>query len=261
MNRGFADYIIPVNFEEEEEFEEFLSSQGVDLEFSFGLFTQDELVGFVLNASLIYQGNLSLVDVATAIIPEQRGKGGFTRLYTRSVELMRARGITHYYLEVLEDNDQALSIYLSKGFHITRSFLVVRWIKTCDISPPQHPSVQHGTLLEWYALEQSRPRVQPVPCYEHSDALLLLSPDAYQVSYLGDASHLAAACIYGLEGRIVQLCYDDIASMRVVLESVLAEYEIVVAKNIDTSYSELVDLLDELGFGELTRQYEMLAIL
>ncbi|MCA9071315.1 MAG: GNAT family N-acetyltransferase, partial [Planctomycetaceae bacterium] len=55
------------------------------------------------------------------VIPEHRGLGLGRALVLRSLEGFRSTGLKRVYLEVTADNKQAVTLYQSIGFKLTRT--------------------------------------------------------------------------------------------------------------------------------------------
>ncbi len=126
FNLAFADYAMEINFDEKYLTYLFKIS-AVDYEFSYGAFYEDELVGFIINAHSMYNCNNSVFDIATAILPQHRGKGVFSELFKQVEKQLLSRGITHYYLQVLQQNNDAITKYNKKGFEFERDFIVLKY--------------------------------------------------------------------------------------------------------------------------------------
>ena len=70
--------------------------------------------------------------------------------------------------------------------------------------------------------------------------------------------NITAYCIYDDKcGRLIMLGYHDIADLKEVLKYIADKYGTVIAKNIDTSYGSLIDMMLSIGFKQIAFQYEM----
>lgn len=58
-------------------------------------------------------------------------------------------------------------------------------------------------------------------------------------------------------GNVVELGYYNIFDLEEVLKYVVCNYEAVIAKNIDTSYCSVVEMLSSVGFEQIASQFEM----
>jgi len=253
FNLAFSDYALSTEMTEER-MHAYLAMGGFDASLSFGAFCGDEMVGFIFNSSNIYGGEFSVYDMGTAIIPEHRGKGVFSNLFTCAEQELKNRGVKRYYLEVLQQNNSAIAIYRKCGFTVCRSFLVLS--ASGEVFQP-HPDVR---ILPYTQFNQSAVAhcCGPEPSYEHSTNVIQKNPHFYNVAIIEDHGEITAFCVFSQKGgHPLQLGYMHREALSAVLKSILSQYPKVMAKNIDSENMEVVELLQSLGFCELARQYEM----
>lgn len=115
FNQSFADYELPLQFTTET-MEQKIRFEDIDLKYSVGAFENDKLVGFIffgLDGTTAWNGG-------TGVIPAYRGQKFTQRMLEYSFPILKAKGINHVLLEVLENNIGARSIYERAGFSITR---------------------------------------------------------------------------------------------------------------------------------------------
>ena len=124
FNLAFSDYAQPINFTVES-LKYYLNASTVDLALSYGSFDKDELVGFILNSTGIYKNNKVVFDAGTGVVPNYRGQKVFSGLFEYACGELLKHEINHYYLEVLQSNDHAISIYRKNGFEVERGFSVL----------------------------------------------------------------------------------------------------------------------------------------
>lgn len=64
--------------------------------------------------------------------------------------------------------------------------------------------------------------------------------------------------VYAKEnGSILQLGYQELPSLKLIVQSLLSTFSSIGVKNLDTSYPQVMELFDSLHFQEVTRQFEM----
>lgn len=119
FENAFADY--PVKFGKEE-VRSMLTRRGYNPELSFAAFDNGEIVSFILNGTGTFCNIPSAYDTGIGTIQEYRGKGIATEIFNYSLAPLRQAGIRQYVLEVLQDNEAAVSLYTKTGFGITREF-------------------------------------------------------------------------------------------------------------------------------------------
>ncbi|MFA7100326.1 MAG: GNAT family N-acetyltransferase [Bacilli bacterium] len=121
FNVAFSDYFLKTEMNEQR-FKSYCLSNHVALELSIGAFLNGKMVGFILNATDTYQNKRVIYDAGTGVIKEARGEHLLDTMFDAVIGLCKEQGITHYYLEVLQNNDKALYLYKNRGFQICRNY-------------------------------------------------------------------------------------------------------------------------------------------
>lgn len=257
LNLAFSDYAIPIHLSEEDLSRLFLAS-GIDRRLSFGAFFEGRLVGCMLNSCGVYQGYRAAFDVATGVIPDHRGKQIFAGIFALARQTMKENRIKRYYLEVLQQNTSAISLYKRHGFSVTREFVVLSGRTSPGGQLPER--VQH-TALSAFKIPKADGIHRNEPSYEHADSLLQLCPNLYEAAYIKEP-HSSAWCVFEKEnGQIMQLGWDCIQGLREIVQWLLVRYPSVIVKNIDSKERQLLDLLASLSFQTVAKQYEMVCCL
>lgn len=254
LNLAFSDYYLPIQLSENEVQTRFKMS-GVNKELSYGAFLGNQMVGFIFNSCNIYNNHKAVFDVATGVIPEHRGNQVFTNLFKYAEKNLQKYEIEKYYLEVLQQNDKAISLYKNQGFTVTREFSILK------ASSYTKGTVNEGVeYIEFnnFDLNQISHCNCVNPSYEHSINILKINPNFYSVSYKQKNDKITAFCIFSKQdGRIIQLGYTDLFQLKIIVEHLLSKFENISVKNIDVIYSEVLSMFHSLGFNEVTKQFEM----
>ena len=247
FNSAFSDYEQAIHFTPES-LKYYLTASAVDLSLSFGAFCGEQLVAIILNASGIYHGQNVVFDAGTGVIPEHRGKKVFSALFDYTCQQLQLCKISKYYLEVLQGNHHAVSIYKKKGFSVQREFSVLAAtgaMQSCDERVTSIPYADFDIFATQFSVE---------PSFEHTLHTINQNPQLYEVLYLPGQAY----CIYAKRhGAIVQLHYNDLSALKEVLSALTNRFPSAMAKNIDFSYGNVLQMLGEIGFVEVTKQYEM----
>lgn len=254
INLAFSDYPIPIHLTKDT-LKAFFQASDVDQSLSFCAYSEGVMVGFILNSSNLYQGQKVVFDAGTGVIPNFRGKGVFSSLYTFAEQELRKRGIKKYYLEVLQQNDTAKAIYEKQGFSIVRAFSVMK------LSTAQEKSTA-GRIscvpLAEFDFSAAHNLTLVNPSFEHSYHVIQKNAAQYSVIYTKDKSGITAFCVYSVsDGRVIELAYCSLADLKQTLLHLAGEYKTVIAKNIDTSYGDVMKLMLSIGFCPIASQYEM----
>ena len=257
LNAAFSDYAVPVHLSETDLSGLFLAG-GIDRNLSFGAFFEGQLVGFILNSRGIYQGYRAAFDVATGVIPEHRGKQIFAGLFALARQAMERYQIQRYYLEVLQQNISAISLYQRHGFSITREFVVFSGSASSESQLPEE--IQY-TAFSAFDFSAAGGIHRNEPSYEHTDSLLHLCPDLYDVAYI-KKRNISAWCVFEKRtGQILQFGWNRIQDLRKIVQWLLACYPSVTVKNIDSTERQILDMLESLSFRIVAKQYEMVCYL
>lgn len=253
LNLAFSDYYIPIQFTESQ-IPHFFKASGVDEKLSFGAFSDSQMIGFIFNSCSIYNGQKAAFDVGTGVIPEERGKKVFTNLFKFTEQELKKYQIEKYYLEVLQQNDRAVSLYKKQGFSIVREFVV---LNACNSAKETvHDKVKYLSFNE-FDFNKIKHCKFVKPSYEHSDNILKLNPDFYNIAYVEDGM-ISAFCVFAKEnGQILQLGYRNIQDLRLIVQCLLLTFNNIAAKNIDMKESQVLEMLYSIGFKQVTKQFEM----
>ena len=247
FNLAFSDYEQPIRFTAES-LRYYLTASSVDLSLSCGAYCGEELVAFILNSSGIYQKESVVFDAGTGVVPEHRGKRVFSDLFEYTVQQLQQRKITKYYLEVLQSNDRAVSIYRKKGFSARRSYSVLVASGPRDGWDGEIPVMSYQDFAPFATV------FSVDPSFEHTTHTMNQNPQLYEVRYLQDRAY----CIYAKRnGEIIQMHYNELDALKEVMSSVISRYPSAMAKNVDYDYPEVLQMLKEIGFKEILKQYEM----
>ena len=247
FNLSFSDYEQPICFTAES-LRYYLTASGVDLSLSFGAFWGEQLVGMILNASGRYNDEAVVFDAGTGVIPEHRGKKVFSALFDYTCQQLRQKNITKYYLEVLQANRHAISIYEIKGFSALGVYSV---LTASGESSGENASVAAIPYPEFAPFETA---FSVAPSFEHTLYAVNQKPQLYEVLCLDDRAY----CIYAKRnGEIIQMHYNELDALKEVMAALTRRYPSAMAKNVDCIYGDVIQMLQQIGFKEITKQYEM----
>jgi len=120
FTNGFIDYGLPPM--SSDQLNQMLTRRGFNPGLSIGAFVDDELVSFTLNGIGQWRGKPTAYDTGTATIKAYRGQGIARKIFHETESVLKKAGISHYLLEVMQNNDKAVNLYKSLGFEVTREF-------------------------------------------------------------------------------------------------------------------------------------------
>lgn len=251
---AFSDYAIPLQLTEEQLRAHLLAS-GAEKALSYGAFSENKMVGFILNSCGIYNGEQAVFDVGTGVIPAYRGKRVFTELFLFAQQELCKQGVKKYYLEVLQENHRAIQAYTKQGFVPVRELCVLRL--SADGQNATDSAVSSAALQQFdFGKADHCIRVQP--SFEHCTDVLQKNPQLYQVCYKQENEKITAFCVFSKDsGNAVQLGYADMRALQEVMQWLMARFSRIIMKNIDRRYPAVLEMLGSLGAVEVAGQLEM----
>ena len=251
FNSAFSDYEQSIVFTDES-FRYYITASAVDLSLSFGAFCDGQLVAFIFNSCGVYNNQKVVFDAGTGVVPEHRGKKVFSALFEYTCQQLRDRNITRYYLEVLQSNHRAVSIYRKKGFSVEREYSVL------TASGAKENLNDRVVVLPYREFKPYATRFAVKPSFEHTSYTIGQNPQLYEVRSLENRAY----CVYAKKnGALIQLHYSDLDALRDVINALVHRFPAVFAKNIDCSCLDVMQVLKELGFSEILKQYEMVRVI
>ena len=90
----------------------------VDYNLSYGMFDQEQLVGFIINAVDTIENRKIAYNTGTGVIPSYRGKKVIDKIYEFAKTDLKNKSFTHCTLEVITKNIAAIKVYKRIGFTI-----------------------------------------------------------------------------------------------------------------------------------------------
>ena len=119
FTQAFSDYQVSVDMPFKS-FETMLKRNGFMPAVSVGAFADRTLVGFILNGVRDWDNEKTVYDLGTGVIPDFRRTGIMGELLNLVRTICIKNKISVYQLEVIQDNEKALTLYKKQGFRINR---------------------------------------------------------------------------------------------------------------------------------------------
>lgn len=226
----------------------------VDWNGSFGLFDEGELVAFIINGIDQRGKDKIAFNTGTGVIPKYRGQKVVDQLYEYAVPFFEQKKITHYALEVVQENSRAIRVYERIGFSITKEYYCFKG----KIAPSMHlttleqvniATINHSQehLYAWdnatSAIKNSQ--AGTYTCYE------VLNLEQEKIGFFvinAESGYLPQFELYKTDLiKNWDLLFDGIAQISRVLK----------INNIDARRTEQRAVLVRLGLENTINQYEM----
>lgn len=266
---AFSDYVVPMQ-PEFDALKRLYLIEGVDMDYSFGAFDGEKMVGFTVNGIGDWQGSLTAYDAGTGVIPAYRRKGISRRMFEHFLPVLRERQVIQYLLEVIVENKPAFELYKNLGFHIEREFAVFGRKNASFSTEPLYQSKQNLEIRdienpEWNLLQTFWTYH---PSWQNSiDSMKRSSADAtINKKFLGlflDNEMIGYGIVFPKSGNVPQIAvaknHRGHGFGRMLLNALQNQTETPLkVYNVDEKAGGVLAFLRANGFSLLTRQYEML---
>lgn len=225
----------------------------VDFTYSYGMYDDDQLVGFVLH-SIDYRSNSTVAyNAGTGVIPSHRGRKIVQEIYTNALPDLANKGIDKSTLEVITLNEAAIKAYTKIGFKITRKLLCFKGELPTDIAYIAKLEPRDLKTIEWNTLPH-----QEYYAWEHQrDSLLVGDYQFYYVMHGGKAEsffihHITTDAIVQMD--VLHTSSKNWERLTKGICQVCCSVSII---NIDERLHDKIDHLYASGLIHFLDQYEM----
>lgn len=226
FEKAFADY--EIHFEKEE-VRSMLRRRGFNPKLSFAAFENDEIIAFTLNGIGTFNGIPTAYDTGTGTVKQYRGQNIAGKIFTYSLPFLQKAGISQYLLEVLQNNQKAITVYRRMNFEVTREFDCSRQIKelidnqkintSCIIKPINSHSVrqaQHDCDFNpsWQnSIESIERGISELTCIGAFLDEKMVGHCVFD-AHTGDLTQLAVSNAYRRKGIASRLLQESIAGLK-----------------------------------------------
>lgn len=163
FNLAFSDYFVKIHLTPEQ-LSTKLQAENVCLAYSVGAFNNDRLVGFILHGYEERDGKKITYNGGTGVIPAFRGNSITKQMYQFILPILKQDGIDAVYLEVIEQNIQAIKSYLHVGFVEVRKLDCYNGAIKIDHAK-SNSTIRELQQLEW---NEMRSFWDVEPSFQHS---------------------------------------------------------------------------------------------
>ncbi|MEP1035677.1 GNAT family N-acetyltransferase [Ekhidna sp.] len=223
-------------------------------EISAGSYDGNEMTGFILHSSGIYQGIPTAYNGGTGVLPGFRNQKTAEKIYEFLIPKIQQKFLARILLEVVETNKNAISLYEKIGFTFKRRLKCYKMNKTFESF--SEVNVREASIED---VNFSYTDFEPsfIDSSEHlrrgTEKVLISEKDHNPSGYLIFQPHL---------GRISQLAVDRIHRQSGVGEALLGRAQSLAKKpltimNIPEDEFGFDTFLTQCGFQNEVNQYEM----
>ncbi|MBI9109346.1 MAG: GNAT family N-acetyltransferase [Spirochaetales bacterium] len=261
---AFSDYEIKIDMP----FEKFRSityAKDYNPELSLGSFDENELTGFILSGFRVLDGRPAVYDIATGVTAGNQGRGIGSLLIENLLESLKCRDISSFYLEVLENNEQARHLYEKYGFKVHRR-LACYEIKRREIANGAGLNCKFETGSDSAALRKANPFFYHSynPTWQNMVETWGNSKQEHEVVTLKDDGKLVSyGIIQKMNGSVLQFGvhpdYRGDGAAEVLLNRLIEHSEAETIRFINVEEGVwLCGFLEASGFKISVNQFEMI---
>ncbi|MEQ8905073.1 GNAT family N-acetyltransferase [Ekhidna sp.] len=221
---------------------------------SAGCFDGDQMTGFILHASNVYQGIPTAYNGGTGVLPGFRNQKIAEQMYAFLIPKIQSEFLARILLEVIEQNEKAISLYEKIGFTVKRKFKCYKMIQPIT-------STYGGTVTEGNISNVNFNFNDFEPSFLDSSAQLKLGDERVLLARQED--EVTGYIIFQPHlGRISQMAVDRIHRQNGIGEALLAAAQSESKKpltimNIPEDELGFDAFLTRAGFQNQVNQYEM----
>ncbi|GGI11490.1 GNAT family N-acetyltransferase [Gottfriedia solisilvae] len=263
FNDAFSDYIIPFKVSPHYLAERFTGA-GIHYNLSFGVFSQDKQVAFIMHGIEEHNGEKIAFDIGTGVIPPYRGKRLVAQIYNYAIPILKQHNVQKCLLEVIQTNEKAIKVYNNLGFQIKRELSCFKG--SIRIDPPPSTTPKHICIatvspnkFDW-SIAHAFWNFEP--SWEQSVQAILRNPHLYDVITISEQNTIYGyAVIDSKQGRILQ--FGVLKEKRnqgfghSLFQWIGKRHSIISINNVDKYDIESIRFLKKIGLNIHIEQYEM----
>lgn len=261
--QAFSDYQIKIDLPMWK-FEQMLERRGYNPELSMGAFDNENLIGFILNGSRLWNGKPTVYDTGTGVVKEYRQQGITSTIFQNIVVLLKQKCVQQYLLEVIKENTAAYNLYHKQEFKVTRAFECFSSDKS-SCKPKLSHKVDHIDKIGDDTWKKLISFWDFAPSWQNSIDSIKAVPDTFSYAIVKIDNDIAG---YGIidkkTGDIPQLAVDKDYRYKGIASSIIADLlnntsaKKAALLNVDEGCKDMREFLLVNGFEIGVGQYEMM---
>lgn len=265
---AFADYIVPFGLTKEQ-LKNHIAINAVDLSKSIGAFDGEKMIGFTLNAFGMWNGERTVYDAGTGVVPDFRVRGIGEKMFEFMRLLLEEANVRQILLEVINGNERAIRLYRKIGFCEARKLLIFEQKKPMDFAArfAQDFEIRETETADWSLFKSFW---DANPSWQNSAEALERSPSPKKIITAVTRRKICVgyAVFFPKSGFAAQLAVDKNHRRRGIGSLILSEMRRLSEKekplrvnNVDARLINAVEFFKNRGFVETLSQSEMIKIL
>jgi len=228
-------------------------SAKVDFNLSYGMFDDEKLIGFIINAVDERNGTKIAFNTGTGVLPAYRGKRIIKSIYEYAIPDLKLNGITKCSLEVITKNVKAIKSYQSIGFEICKTFECYNGDIDVTISEKVVLNKENHSTFDWDNLPN-----QDLYSWDfHSKIIKEGDYSYYQV--INNNIPESYFVINPKNGYLAQfeVLKENIGSWSRLFKGIKKISKTIKVINVDNRLSKKIEFINSIGLTNTINQYEM----
>lgn len=225
----------------------------VDFNLSYGMFENEKLIGFIINAINQQNGDETAFNTGSGVLPGHRGKRIIKSIYEYAILDLKNNGIKKCALEVITENFKAIKSYQSIGFEICKKFECYKGnINLKSTEKVESKKVNYNTF-DWNNL----PNQELYSWDNHSEIIKNSEYDYYQIVINNE---LEAYFVINQEnGYLAQfeVLIDTKESWKRLFNGIKQISYTIRINNIEEKLKKKIEFIKSIGLENTVNQYEM----
>ncbi len=259
FNKAFSDYFIPIQMTVQL-FLDKIKSENINLNYSVGVFIDDNLLGFILTGITEPGYKRVAYNAGTGVWSAYRGNHLTEKMYKVLIPLLTDVDIHQHQLEVMIQNDAAMKIYTRVGFNKSRKLLCLRG-KIAGSSLKQNVVIEKISFEKDLLIQNSW---QPNPSWQNNNCNIFRGAGMSQCFGAFENNRLVGYIVSLPEKLRIQQCSisKDFDTQNIanalfnLVKKQIGDKEISII-NVDENDIEFITFLNSVGFHVYAEQYEM----
>jgi len=225
----------------------------VDFNYSYGMFIEEKLAGFIIHSIDKRYGVLTAYNSGTGVIPEFRGNGIVKSIYAYALSDLAQNNIEKSTLEVITNNEKAIRAYQRIGFKNHKTYHC--FSGTLKIEPSESFTIKEVSLesINWNIL----PNQQFYSWDNQKESIIASNYSFYQVINHNEPESFFI--IKPESGYVAQfdILSQDKNSWNRLFRAIQSISPTIKINNVDQRLTEKIEQLKAVGLDNLINQYEM----
>ncbi len=250
--KAFENYFVKMPMDHEF-YKERWHMASVRLDLSYGMFENEKLLGFIINAIDKRNDNWIAFNTGTGVLPEYRGQRIVSSIYQYAIPDLKKHGITKCRLEVIKDNAIAIKAYERIGFKITKSYKCYSGsVALKDTLRDFELKQVDRSYFDWNTLNQES--------YSWDNHFNTVKKGNYRYYAICKKGELESYFIINPKnGYLAQfnVLSNELDNWNNLFKGIKHISDTIKINNVDERLSGKIDFLNEIGLQNTVDQYEM----